>query len=91
MINFCNLHIESVGFRAKLLKSYNSRKSSPNRTPQKKQLQEKNRNLLDPTKLHPLPPNFVVDDEIMTVSERIDSRPPSLNIPTILSDNETSV
>lgn len=76
---------------AKLLKSYNtSRKSSPNRTPQRRNM-EKNKNLLDPTKLHPLPANFrSTDDEVMTVSERIDSRPSSLSVSTTL-DNETSV
>ncbi|XP_064211965.1 protein C1orf43 homolog [Tribolium castaneum] len=71
---------------SKLLKAYNSRKSSPNRTPHRqKQPQEKNKNLLDPTRLHPLPPNFA-EDEVLAVS---DSRPTSLSVP--LADNETSV
>ncbi|KRT78392.1 hypothetical protein AMK59_8487, partial [Oryctes borbonicus] len=73
---------------AKLLKSFNSRKSSPNRTPQKQK--EKNRNLLDPSKLKP-PPGLLVapDDEILCVAERNDSRPTSLPVNITLVDNET--
>ncbi|XP_044747230.1 protein C1orf43 homolog [Coccinella septempunctata] len=70
---------------AKLIKFNNTR--TPNRPP-KKQKHEKNRNLLDPTRLHPLPPNFTnQEDEIISV----DSRPTSLAIPVLSSDNETSV
>lgn len=73
-------------FSAKLIK-FNSTKSSPCRTP-KKQRPEKHRNLLDPTRLHPLPPNFKNrEDEIISV----DSRPTSLAISVLASDNETSV
>lgn len=80
---------DSCVYSAKLLKSYNSRKSSPNKTPQKTKLtQEKNRNLLDPTRLHPLVPNYLPDDEI-SVTDRGDSRPTSLTV--TLTDNETSV
>lgn len=77
-------------FRAKLLKSFNSRKSSPNKTPQKQK--EKNRNLLDPSKLRP-PPGLLVapDDEILYVSDRNDSRPTSLSVNITLVDNETPV
>ncbi|CAH1113711.1 unnamed protein product [Psylliodes chrysocephalus] len=66
---------------AKLLKSYNtSRKSSPNRTPQRRHI-ERNRNL------HA---HYTPEDEILSVSERIDSRPTSLSIlPS--ADDETSV
>lgn len=68
-----------VYFSAKLLKSYNnSRKSSPNRTPQKRQATERPKNL------------HMKEDEIMTVSERIDSRPTSLTI-SGTNDNETTV
>lgn len=76
--------------RAKLLKSFNSRKSSPNRTPQKQK--EKNRNLLDPSKLRP-PPGLLVapDDEVLCVAERNDSRPTSLSVNITLVDNETPV
>ncbi|KAJ8929932.1 hypothetical protein NQ314_017341 [Rhamnusium bicolor] len=66
---------------AKLLKSYNnSRKSSPNRTPQKRQVLERKN-------LHS---SYTTEEEILSVSERIDSRPTSLTVP-ISADNETSV
>ncbi|XP_060531923.1 protein C1orf43 homolog [Cylas formicarius] len=62
---------------AKLLKSYNSRKSSPNRTPQKRQLQDKEKNL-----------NLSYNvDEVLTVP---DSRPTTISVP-LSSDTETSV
>lgn len=78
---------------AKLLKSFNnSRRSSPNRTPQKTkyQAQEKQRNLLDPSKLKP--PN-IDDDEIMKVTDRGDIRPNTLTVSTVQTtdNNETSV
>ncbi|KAB0803195.1 hypothetical protein PPYR_00165 [Photinus pyralis] len=72
---------------AKLLKSFNgSRKSSPNRTPHKVKHhnQEKTRSL-DPSRLRP------IEDEILCISEHIESRPTSLSLSTHLSDNETSV
>ncbi|CAH0551493.1 unnamed protein product [Brassicogethes aeneus] len=79
---------------AKLLRSYNSRKSSPNRTPQKKQqIHEKNKNLLDPTRLHPNPPPpCLPTEEILSVSERVDSRPTTLTVAVPERENtETSV
>ncbi|KAF7279674.1 protein C1orf43 homolog [Rhynchophorus ferrugineus] len=63
---------------AKLLKSYNSRKSSPNRTPQRKVLVEKTRNINS---------NYSTEEEILSVT---DSRPTSLSMP-LSADNETSV
>nr|XP_023020091.1 uncharacterized protein C1orf43 homolog isoform X1 [Leptinotarsa decemlineata] len=67
---------------AKLLKSYNtSRKSSPNRTPQRKHAAERNRNVHS---------NYSTEEEVLTISERIDTRPSSLSIAPS-ADNETSV
>ncbi|KAG5889117.1 hypothetical protein JTB14_034175 [Gonioctena quinquepunctata] len=66
---------------AKLLKLYDSsRKSSPNRTPHRKQTTEKNRNIHS---------NHTTE-EILSISECVDSRPSSLSIPPS-ADNETSV
>ncbi|XP_072391476.1 protein C1orf43 homolog [Diabrotica undecimpunctata] len=66
---------------AKLLKSYNtSRKSSPNRTPQRRHAAER-RNI------HP---HYNAEEEILSVSERLDSRPTSLSI-LASADDETSV
>ncbi|CAG9764403.1 unnamed protein product [Ceutorhynchus assimilis] len=62
---------------AKMLKSYNSRKSSPNRTPQRKQLIDKSKNMNS---------NYSTEEEVLSVT---DSRPTTLSVP--LSDNETSV
>nr|CAH7734620.1 unnamed protein product [Callosobruchus chinensis]CAH7752882.1 unnamed protein product [Callosobruchus chinensis] len=62
---------------AKLLKSYNSRKSSPNRTPQKKPNSDRSR-------------NFSADKEILSVVEKMEARPTSLTIPSS-NDNETPV
>ncbi|KAJ8977302.1 hypothetical protein NQ317_009320 [Molorchus minor] len=65
---------------AKLLKSYNSRKSSPNRTPQKRQTLEKKN-------IHS---NYSTEEEILSVSDRIESRPTTLTV-NVPADNETSV
>lgn len=72
--------------RAKLLKSFNGSRPSPNRTPHrmKHQGQEKSR-ILDKNRLH------IPEDEILCVSERTESRPTSLSISTHVSDNETPV
>ncbi|KAK4884736.1 hypothetical protein RN001_001007 [Aquatica leii] len=72
---------------AKLLKTFNgSRKSSPSRTPHKiKHNNQDKARTLDPSRLRP------VEDEILCVPERIESRPTSLSLSTHLSDNETSV
>ncbi|GLV43442.1 uncharacterized protein CBL_03984 [Carabus blaptoides fortunei] len=86
---------------AKLLKSFsNSRRSSPSRTPQKlkHQVQEKQRNLLDPSRLRPpntlIAPNELNEDEILriTTTDR-DTRPTTLTVPILQSsdNNETSV
>ncbi|XP_017782020.1 PREDICTED: uncharacterized protein C1orf43 homolog [Nicrophorus vespilloides] len=73
---------------AKLLKSSsNSRKSSPNRTPQRLRNLEKNRNLLDPSRLRPLS-GSITKEEILTSSDR-GLRPTTLIVPVL--DNETSV
>lgn len=63
---------------AKMLKSYNSRKSSPNRTPQRKQVIDKPKNINS---------NYSTDEEILSVT---DSRPTTLSVP-LSADNETSV
>ena len=68
-----------------MFKSYN-RKFSPNRTTPVKQ-KERDRNLLDPSKLkQPSPEN-----EVLCVSETTDSRPVSLSIIIPFADTETSV
>ncbi|KAK9872502.1 hypothetical protein WA026_017968 [Henosepilachna vigintioctopunctata] len=72
---------------AKLIK-FNSTKSSLSRTPKKQKQQEKNRNLLDPTRLHPLPTNFI---KTTGDNAAIDPRPTTLAVPVLTSDNETSV
>lgn len=61
-----------------MLKSYNSRKSSPNRTPQRKQLVDKTKNINS---------NYSTDEEVLSVT---DSRPTTLSVP-LSADNETSV
>ncbi|CAG9821373.1 unnamed protein product [Phaedon cochleariae] len=67
---------------AKLLKSYNtSRKSSPNRTPQRKHPVERNRNV------HL---SYTTEEEVLSISERLDSRPATLAI-SVTADNETAV
>ncbi|ENN72750.1 protein C1orf43 homolog [Dendroctonus ponderosae] len=63
---------------AKMLKSYNSRKSSPNRTPVRKQLVDKSKNISS---------HYSTDEEILSVT---DSRPTTLSVP-LSADNETSV
>ncbi|XP_066249246.1 protein C1orf43 homolog [Euwallacea similis] len=65
---------------AKMLKSYNSRKSSPNRTPVRKQI-----GIVDKTKT--AGSNYSTDEEILSVA---DSRPTTLSVP-LSTDNETSV
>lgn len=87
---------------AKLLKSFsNSRRSSPSRTPQKlkHQAQEKQRNLLDPSRLRPpntlIAPNELNEDEILRITTTADrdTRPTTLTVPILQSsdNNETSV
>lgn len=69
-------------FRAKLLKSYNtSRKSSPNRTPQKRQAVERSKNIHS---------SYTTEEEILSVSEKLECRPTSLTVP-VSTDNETPV
>ncbi|XP_030766812.1 uncharacterized protein C1orf43 homolog [Sitophilus oryzae] len=63
---------------AKLLKSYNSRKSSPNRTPQRKVIIDKGKN----TSI-----NYSTEEEVLSVT---DSRPTTLSV-AVSTDNETSV
>lgn len=73
--------MEKFNFRAKLLKSYNtSRKSSPNRTPQKRQPVERSKNINS---------SYTTEEEILSVSEK-ECRPTSLTVP-ISTDNETPV
>lgn len=75
---------------AKLIK-YNSSKSSPSRTPQKQKL-EKNKNLLDPSKLHPLPSNYGKSfSGFGEDTKNIENRPTTLAVPNLEVDNETSV
>ncbi|XP_018567972.1 uncharacterized protein C1orf43 homolog [Anoplophora glabripennis] len=66
----------------KLLKSYNtSRKSSPNRTPQKRLPVERSKNMHS---------SYTTEEEILSVSDKLESRPTSLTVP-ISTDNETPV
>lgn len=84
-----------------MLKSFssNSRRSSPSRTPQKlkHQIQEKQRNLLDPARLKPpttlLAPNELNEDEILRITTEKDIRPSTLTVSVVQSsdNNETSV
>ncbi|KAL1501637.1 hypothetical protein ABEB36_006932 [Hypothenemus hampei] len=62
---------------AKMLKTYNSRKSSPNRIPVRKHLVDKSKNTHS---------NYSTEEEILSVT---DSRPTTLSVP--LSSDETSV
>ncbi|XP_044735177.1 protein C1orf43 homolog [Chrysoperla carnea] len=86
---------------AKLLKSFNSRKSSPNRTPQRlrpTQLLDKNRSLLDPSRLRP--PNIyggvqmpIVEDVLTVTDNTIETRPTTLSVHKVppTENGETSV
>lgn len=87
-------------FRAKLLKSFNnSRKSSPNRTPNKlrpTQLLDKNRSLLDPSRLRPPATHYgvpIVEDVITvnTDSNVIETGQTNLSSKVTIENGETSV
>lgn len=64
-----------------MLKSYNSRKSSPNRTPARKQIGENKSKNINSSNYS------TTDDDVLSTA---DSRPTTLSVP-LSTDNETSV
>ncbi|XP_022920096.2 protein C1orf43 homolog isoform X1 [Onthophagus taurus] len=73
---------------AKMLKSFNSRRSSPNRTPQR--FKEKNRNMLDPSKLTPFRGFFSVPENNETNSDYTETRTVSMGVTTTSGENEST-